>query len=508
MSGILHLTNAFKTHENVNPGGILPNMGIIKKNNVTMFVLTPRAMADQKVRPLLYSFTNQFRDDLNNKLLMDDQSPIVKKNQSHLMSIKPTPQGSIPVRMDDFQTLPSFIMIIDTVSTNHQMANFRYMYTGFFLTPDIVSPYGAINENAALSISNRVLLANMGRGFDNRPDIKDASTVMSENISLFKPQNTSLFNLPGDLVSSGPSPTAQEIYNLNADFMGKNSAINKAYSCPTQLINQMAHQFLTGYRAEKYEKNMPITNIPLAWESKIMDNTPYQNNEVIGLNIRQNLINNAPSIRFSADRFAGSDIGLDINQTHTLGSIRYKYGEIDMKITKRDTGFSNPILDHRYDTEQNVLSYLLSEIIPGVAHGCGIAEISFDYDSNIGMGNTWSTIKNPRWIPMRIYPLHDMSPEQLHATGEKFKMYMMTDVFPIIESHLHGSDFMCLCNYQIGFGAQIQLLFKDAMSQCDPNGCYESYDQLSPFTTPIVATQELFFNNSNQMNGLINSLSI
>jgi len=507
MAGILHLSSAFKVQDTMNPGGIIPSMGGIKKNNVILFVLSPKEMAEQKVRPLAYSFTNQFKDDLNNKILMDDQNPMSKLNPTHLTAIKPTPQGSIPLRINEFKELPSFIMIVDAVSTNHQMANFRYMYTGFFLTPDIIGYGGAINENAVMSISNRILLSNMGRGFDNRCDIKDASTILSENISLFKPQNTSLFNLPGDLVSAGAGPTSQEIYSLNADFMGKRAAINKAFSCPTQLVNQMSHQFLTGYRAEKYEHHSPVGGTPMAWETNIVDNSPFQGRDTVGLNIRQNLINNAPSVRFSVDRFSGSDVGLDINQTHSLCSIREKYGDIDMKITKRDKGFTNPILDHRYDTEQNVLSYLLSEIIPGVAHGCGIAEISFDYDSNVGMQNTWSTIKNPRWIPMRVYPLHDMSPEQLHATEMKFRMYMMNDVFNVIEAHLHGSDFVLLCNYQIGFGAQIQLMFKDAMSQCDA-GCYESYDQLSPFTTLTVAPQELFFNNSNQMNGLINSLNI
>lgn len=485
----------YQPAESVRPGGEVSSiMGVSAGSNTAqLIVFTARKYADQRIRPLVYNFTDEMKTSLWKGL--DSKTPMTKLNSINAAGILPASHGGFDLSMRELEEYNGFLLIITTAATRFAPAE-KIMYGGYFLE-GVRSFGGHVNENARFIIAHSSRLTdNTGNKMNHRQNkleiTRDCVTVSRELEHYIRTPDRIFLNLPSD-IDSLPSTHIMsgsvDASNILLDNLSNPVSIAKSTTIPTVMVNAI------GDNIRDFVDNRETYRHGVESHSPMGDHYEHQENVHLSHLLRQRLpgLSSGGSIDVSS--------GLDESRSHTLGSLMYKFPDMHVFFTDQDDLeiANGEGIDQSYDGRQNQLCYLISYAIESVALNAGILSAHFTYHSHSPSPTLWTGRKIPTTITHGAQPISDnISPHQFAAMVKQFEINMEDYVFATVSAALGGSDYEAYVHYRHGQPTQVKLVLLDYQRTMQ-DGYYESYGYLSGLTAPTVANYDTVFNNRSSL---------
>lgn len=488
------------------------NVGFAQ-NKAQLFVMSPRTLPDQVIRPYEYNFSDQFVSEL-----IDN-----RKNGQHLLStnnqtlavasaIVPSNTNYHQLNTGIVSDCWTFVLIIDFAGQfgNNAPSGFgttktRMLATGFCMNGEPVNPLTMFattptaNPNCMLQITHHTLVridpGAISHGGQNHSLIvaknDDEITQQNEMMSL-NMENSNLFLTTPDVVAE-----SNGIHNPKAGTMMFTGA-------------KPISSFHSGAVAVDKMCNSPrnhLASITIGLDSALdmMDHHAFGPQVHMADQYSQSS-SEVFDTTFKSELIGGNEFNLNVNaglNPHLPVSI----GQLDTMFPNLHIQPCDVPKTSQWDvssqlnvSKNNTISFAISSTISSVAISYGIYEASFGYSSyqkqrfDNGIG-----FKDP--YEVNIFNMITGADEQtMRGAWFGFKHQLETGLFPIIKAF--GGEFDLLIHFCSTGETLVNLHYLDDGSFNAPKGFYETTTKLGGLVSPMVSNLSHFQNNASQISGL------
>lgn len=491
----------YMSTESVRPGGEVSQVLTASPgtNSAQMVIFSPRKYAHQRVRPLVYKFTDEMKSSLATNLIDSSHrktTPFSKLNDINARAILPASHQGFDLHMGTLEDFNGFLLIITTAGTRFAPPE-KVMYGGYFMD-DVRSFSGRYNMNAHFVITHTSILTdNRNNRFNTRENsyeiAQDTVTISRDTENFFENNDRMFINLPADINSLPPSHLmtgSSDASNIVLSNLGNPVSLPKFSTVPSLMLNAI------GDNLRDFVDNREIYRYGMTNYTPMYDDQDHQEHIHIAKTLRDRLPGLSDGHSYSINQF------LDESHTHTLGELEAKFGELSViYVDQKDLIVANgESIDQGYDGRQNQLSYLISYAIETVALNSGLVTVDFVYHSHVPNSTIWTGRKNPTIVTQYALPIADVSQNQMNAMIKQFEQNIIDYVFSTVSAAMNGSDYEVYVHWRHGQAAQVKLLLNDYRNQTQ-DGYYESYGHISSLTTPTVANADTVFSNHRELEG-------
>lgn len=482
--------------------------------HIYLYLIKPRDMSDQVIRPMTYRFGSEFKNELGN--LLDRTSTMLPaqtqtacrdyltNSPAAQAAILPAVDKSMRVNMSPFRAAWTFLMMVDTtfgssVIGTTASAPHRELYSGWIASgdePAVMTSTGHwnINPNALISIARASQNTVCGIGGYGGGVINDG------DVNILTREQLSAVDRPRDIYGQ-----SSELYSLDTYTTGSAACANSTLAMTNfttanndqpyniRFGNPICSRYGDGSLATEitdtvakdygYQLNNCVQGMVSMTQSKSED---IDNGSLLMDNDVPNVcaeLTSAMSIR-SAVRMK-----FDPKQIISLRELMDKYDDC------LDIGVIDAPFDVQYDrtdvmanTPQNIAYAILAAALPNAMSDNCLADISFVYDT------TNRDIASPTGIAEPVILQWSTIHEKVNAASA-VRRFIQTLVSTVLRKILLVfGHFRVSCHASIS-GATIMEIYLYDHSNND-GGFYETNSLMDSLNTNLVGTYDDLNNNS------------
>ena len=145
---------------------------------------------------------------------------------------------------------------------------------------------------------------------------------------------------------------------------------------------------------------------------------------------------------------------------------------------------------------------MVASTITSILPGCGLADISFRYNSWIKSDQFMATSSGIWEFYEPIHSLAQSTPEQMKKMVELFKMTLENELFPILRAVNGEFDLMAICNLTGEILLDLNY-FDDQRNTTSPeDGFYETNGRLGGLMNPMICKLDVLNSNASMLSSL------
>jgi len=474
------------------------------KNTCVLYILSPRVIPEQVIRPYAYNFNENLIEDLKDqgelKQFFGPRSRGANKESTH-RAILPSVQGT-RVDTKDLSMMWSFILVLDVGATSSSKyalpsSKSRILCTGFFseepLNPmTINNTTPTINPRSIMHFTHHSVVAlqdTIQPRYGNRTNMKISHDDDCVNSMLGNIASSDLYLMtPSDIreCSRGNNSDGEFISAYGDKHVG--ALTDKNVITPSRLKSPK-HQFqdilfALDYAVDYESLQKPESSITSGgYGDPMQEFTDVFDASLIGDN-----------------RFV-PQLGIDINDPISMHQLIHQYPNINILPCKVPATSQWDVRPQDDVTVLNSMSSMVASTISTLATGSGISKISFRYNSSIGSsldpngGGAWE-IQHVE----TLVPCDDIGTKGCFNT---FKNLLQLDLWPILRSV--AGEFDIMLSHDITGETLVGLQFLDMPVS---HGMFETCNRMGGMVAPTIGDLSTFSHNTNELQSLVDSMAI
>lgn len=478
--------------------------------SVELTLISPKLLPTQVLRPYVYSFSQQFQEDVFNSgkaSLQEAVAPAgVAYKPSVASAIMPTENGQI-LNTYELSSTWSFVLVIDNSPVNGGIryaapaAMTRFIATGYIAGVDTgkaeepvwIDPNNPLNYK----INPRAVLVFTHSTVVNvRPEIGGISGDMmnvSHDTDIITPlagamtgsNNPMFLALPGSLVAS-----------TIVDHTDNSSMVMYGDCALSNVTNGQSPRVDISNKNPTTNLNTIMSGLDSALTSVTENTVTSQINPIepgsLSDQVTNTFANNLPNPFVTIPR-----AGIDTSVPMTLQQLDTMYPNMTVRPLRIPTTGAWGVSPQDQQTLTNKLSSFLAGSITAMMSGCGISNIAFQYVSSGPRDpHIWTPPKGV-WKIMEPTATYIVMTEQDKASCiKRFIGYMDAQVFPAIKAIAGEFKLHCFANMtgEVLIGLKLLDFFEG--SDDPTEGFYETNGRLGGITNPFIADQAVLVNNA------------
>lgn len=512
------LMNNFNTTGGDNPQ-IVQQLGsqlLTPDTHAVLYLVEPKFVPDQCRRPHVYTFGGEFKDELAQTIqecatkdINTVFAGIMKENRSMSHAVMPSKQGS-HINLSPFRDFWTFVLIVDcgSVSPFSGIARTipqRMLFSGWIAgeAPAVKmhdrADTWAFNEQAVLVITHQTTMSinstigPSGRNIVNIDTTGDFDYVDRTVVNTLRPagSDVSVHNLQPGAVAKAvlPDPLGYPDNftiaprTLQADTQKRSLEIASDFNSPAFHLKKIVGGLIDG-----------VSQMGAGPRKDVFVDSDAMLASVAGL---MSVGRNIP---------VG---GIDASQPQLLGTIMRKYGDglnVTVVHNQKDPAYE---LGKPFEpTTRNLVSSILSDVLPPLLAEWGIAEVTFRYNSTIRETNPDPLFRSASDMGAfqidNIASLYPMSEDGLKASWNIIRRYLKDIVFPMVLEAAGHFDVNVHCS--LSGSTLVQVNLYDDMYGAD-TGIIETNNLLGGINSPLIGTTDEFSHNAGQLYGVIRDVA-
>ena len=461
---------------------------IASSPNAILWIFTPRYFSHQAKRPLLYKFNSQFIDAAEEAVSrMSEQHDAMKlrilaSSPHYLSSMTPSQMPQYMINMDPMSSSYTFMMVTnnDNAGIRNMALDNQQIYYGYFIGEPVnpLQHFGNItyNDQAVMMITHKTTI-NKHRSYSGGFSDKQRFEVMTD-IDVLHPHTAGMMTAPNSILRP------EDVYSATGD--GEDTTISHGDGFLLQ--NQGNALGVTSkFSVPKRHIHHVLSAVAEARGSMLSD-TASGGSFSLGRDTFRSLVE-----QHLADGTRLSDVGLAVNQTITLGSIRARFTPVINKIDLDYQPKHIPI-DQADGSARNVFSSMLSSVIPALMANYMIMDIGFIYDSYTDTFRLFDGKSFATSVPMsqadQVFQINGLI-HQLKA-----------EVFPMLK--MTRGEFMLHMQCSCGGMTLINLNFLD--DEIKTKDVFDVPTILGGLNSPLLGPPDAFNQNALELKSLVESL--
>ena len=490
--------------------GMQAHLGDYAGPKATLFLFSPKLLPTQVLRSYAYNLTPQFYNDVLGRAstLQEAVAPNgAGKETSVVTAILPEDIGST-LNTYELSNTWSFVLTIDDNPINHGIrhaapaASVRFIGSGYVAGLDTmqaeepVNPLtNSVNPRAVLVFTHATItyLHNeIGmRGGTRKYSVSHDTDLISAMTAMMSTSNEMLFlGTPGDIMSMvdtsdpnsmvgayGPLAITQETVGSNA----KN--VSSVLKSPKHQLNNVMHALdvAISHTDDDFMKSTILPESP---------NVPADT-------VKETFRDNLPNSNYSLPKQ-----GIDTSQPITLTQLVSMFPSIEVRPIKVPNQGSWGISPQENMTIRNKMCSMIAATISSILPGCGLADISFRYNSWI-KSDQFMAVPNGVWeFYEPIHSLAQSTPEQMTRMIELFKMTLENELFPILRAVRGEFDLMAICNLTGEILLDLNYFDDQRVTTNPEDGFYETNGRLGGLLNPMICKLGVLNSNAGMLSNL------
>ena len=473
-----------------------------------MYVFSPNMVPTQVLRPYQYNFSGNFIDALSDT--RENFRSIIKQPEGTKLAndinkaIMPNPNG-IPLDTQTISQQWSFVLIADSQSPSSngrlQTASpvIRTITTGYCSEEPINPITGTINPHAILMFTKTsvtTISPSIGpHGLQSKEICNNDISLVDDKVGMMT--NQLLFSgTPRDLVKG-----------FTYDRLNNNTISTPGDACLSNIKDGDGSKMIDNLLSTP---SMQLGDIVQAIGTGITT----AETEVCGTTSA--LTPNAMSdpLDIAIDNFnlavPGSDIVLmrgSLDTAHPMSMQQLCMFYPNMNVIKVPVPAINSWDSSPQDvqTKRNAMSSMLAASMSNLLAASGLASISFRYDSYAGMTGFGLGDKNGIFHPLDFATIIQSNDNEQVRAVNLFELLFKRNLVPIVRTV--GGEFTLMCHIDIVGHMLIDLLYRDEYGLNPGEGWYETSGKLGGFTNPMIADQDTFNTNAQQLTALAHNVA-
>ena len=490
--------------------GMQAHLGDYTGPKATLFLFSPKLLPTQVLRSYAYNLTPQFYNDVIGRAstLQEAVAPNgAGKADSVVTAILPEDIGSM-LNTYELSNTWSFVLTVDNnpinqgIRTAAPAASTRFIGTGYVAGLDNLGAEEPVNP-LTQSINPRAVLVfthatitylhnEIGmRGGVRKYTVSHDTDLISAMTATMSASNEQLFlGTPGDLMGM-------------IDTSDPNSMVG-AYgplAITSNLVDQGAKNVNSVLKSPKHQLNTVMHSLDVAltrseddfMKSTILPETPDVQSDVVRNTFTQEL----PNSNYSMPKQ-----GIDTSRPITLMQLQQIFPNIDIRPVKVPNQGSWGISPQDNLSVRNKMCSMIAATITSILPGCGLADISFRYNSWIKNDQFLATPAGTWEFYEPIHSLAQSTPEQMTRMVELFKMTLENELFPILRAVRGEFDLMVICNLTGEILLDLNY-FDDQRNSVNPeDGFYETNGRLGGLLNPMICKLDILNSNAGMLSTL------
>lgn len=472
-------------------------------NTATLYVLSPRMIPEQVVRPYVYNFNEDLVDNLSQQEDMLQFFNVRNKHKYQQFaqdSILPNAQGA-RMDTDDLSYMWSFVLVVDVgASTGNKFTlstgKNRILATGFF-TDEPINPLTihnttpTVNPEAFMqfthgsviqmhdSISTRGERSNMNVSHDN-----DCISQMVDHMT------------PGDLYVMSPA----DIRECNRGENTEGDMITTYGDKHTSALRSGSVTTPTRLKSPKHQFQEIVYALNSARDHESLQNPT---SAITGGGYGDPLadfVDTFDSNLISDSKFT-PQMGIDLNKPISIQQLIGQYPNLTVMPFKIPTASEWEVRPQDEVNVHNTMSSMVASTISTLATGSGLSEVSFRYNSSIG--NSLDPNGGGAWKVEHVKTIVPTNDAGVKGCFNTFKNRLVLDLWPILRSVVGEFDIML--SHNITGETLVGLQFLDHNTA---HGLYETCNRMGGMISPTLGDVSAFNHNSTELQALVDGTAI
>lgn len=490
--------------------GMQAQFGDYNGPRATLFLFSPKLLPTQVLRSYAYNLTPQFYNDVLGRAstLQEAVAPNgAGKADSVVTAILPEDIGTM-LNTYELSNTWSFVLTIDDNPINHGIrhaapsASTRFIGTGYVAGLDTLRAEEPVNPMTC-SVNPRAVLVfthatvtylhnEIGvRGGSRKYSVSHDTDLVSAMTATMSASTDTLFlGTPGDIMSMVDTSDPNSMVGAYGPLAITEETVGQGSKTVSSVLKSPKHQL---------NNVMHSLDVALAHtdddfiKSSILPETPSVQAEAVKNTFRNNL----PGANYSLPKQ-----GIDTSKPITLTQLTTMFPNIEIRPISVPNQGSWGVSPQENMSIRNKMCSMVAAMISSVLPGCGLADISFRYNSWI-KSDAFSATPSGVW---EFYePIHSLSqstPEQMTRMVELFKMTLENELFPILRAVRGEFDLMAICNLTGEILLDLNY-YDDQRVTSDPGeGFYETNGRLGGLLNPMICKLDVLNSNAGQLNAL------
>lgn len=490
--------------------GMQAHLGDYMGPQATLFLFSPKLLPTQVLRSYAYNLTPQFYNDVVGRAstLQEAVAPNgAGKAKSVVTAILPEDFGSL-LNTYELSNTWSFVLTIDDNPINHGIrmaapsASTRFIGSGYVAGLDNLGAEEPVNP-LTQSINPRAVLVfthatitylhnEIGmRGGVRKYTVSHDTDLISALTSMMSASSEQLFlGTPGDLMGMIDTSDPNTMVGAYGPLAITNNMVDEGAKNISSVLKSPKHQLNTVMHALDAALARSDDDF---MKSSILPTTPNVQADVVRTTFTQELPNSNYSIPKQ---------GIDTSRPITLMQLQSMFPNINIRPIKVPNQGGWGITPQENMSVRNKMCSMVASTITSILPGCGLADISFRYNSWIKSDQFMAT---PSGIWEFYEPIHSLAqstPEQMKKMVELFKMTLENELFPILRAVNGEFDLMAICNLTGEILLDLNY-FDDQRNTTSPeDGFYETNGRLGGLMNPMICKLDVLNSNASMLSSL------
>lgn len=481
------------------------NQGLSNGNSATLYVVTPRNIPQQVIRPYQYNFdenlVNLMAEETDIRYIFNPHSRAFHSEVLN-QAIIPNMQGT-PIDTSDFSMMWSFVLVIDQAKspgssyilpTNKN----RTLVSGFFLdepiNPQTIHYTKPTPNMRALMLFTHISNVALNDYISPKLGSSEQLTITRDDdcISSFVDNVSS-----GDMYLMTPSAIRRVTHTGNdgesiSTYGDNHVATLTENVVTTSRLNSPKHQFqdivyaLDSAMDHSIERGLR--------PSSSMVNEGYTDP-------LQDFMNVFDANIVTSNHF-NPIAGIEVNKSMTLGQLDQIFPNLKVQPFEVPNTSRWDVRDQKELTIHNSMSSMIASTVGAIATGSGIGQISFRYTSKITT-NVLEVGQKDAWEIKFVVTLVPANDGRRKGCIRAFTDSLKLNLWPILQTM--GGDFDVIIHHDINGETLVSLQFHDFNKSY---GWYETCNRLGGMSVPVVGDINSIINNSSELQCLMDSIAI
>lgn len=481
-------------------------MGINQGKTARLFVFSPSTLPNQILRPYKYDFNDALIGDLVDAAEMKQvvgpggkgiTSPNINR------AILPTLTG-VPLDTTACSRQYTFVLIVDIEPMAHAFRHaasgpdMRLIATGFCIDEPINPITETCNENCVLCFTRsnitRIQVSHRPQGSNTNISNTNDVDIVNEMNSQLSPNADLYIGCPGDirnLVTASADGTLCGTYGTLA--LGHVKENETSHQIPG-MIKTPKIQF--GNIVHALDKGIDYADIHESGDRIDSDisiapaaTTPY---DLAKSSFDGNVIN-------SQSHYPTR--GIDVTKPMALRELTYIFGSnLDIVRYNIPSQVTWDVYPQEKMTKRNMMCSMVSASLSNLVPTCGLSHVIFRYDSYY-KPSIYASESEGVWKFESAGTLVNCDERRQMNCIEQFKMYLESELFPII--YVIGGHFTLMAYVNVTGEILLDLIYNDETEQLQPGeGFYSTSARLGGLTNPMVAPLDVINHNAIELNNI------
>ena len=490
--------------------GMQAHLGDYVGPQATLFLFSPKILPTQVLRSYAYNLTPQFYDDVVGRAstLQEAVAPNgAGKKDSVVTSILPEDIGTL-LNTYELSNTWSFVLTIDDNPINHGIrtaapsASTRFIGSGYVAGLDNlgaeepVNPLTqTVNPRAVLVFTHATITylhneIGMRGGVRKYSVSHDTDLITALTATMTASSDQLFLGTPGDIMGMIDTSDPNSMVGAYGPLAITSEYVDDGAKNVNSILKSPKHQLNTVMHSLDVALNRSEADFV---KSSILPASPDVQSKVV----RNTFTEELPNSNYSMPKQ-----GIDTSRPITLSQLLRMFPNINIRPVKIPNQNNWGVTPQENMSLRNKMCSMVAATITSILPGCGLADISFRY-------NSW--IKNDQFMAVPsgiwefyepIHPLAQTTPDNLKKMVELFKMTLENELFPILRA-VHGEfDLMVICNLTGEILLDLNY-FDDQRNTASPeDGFYETNGRLGGLLNPMICKLETLNSNAGMLSTL------